>query len=92
MLTLLNISIWFKNVEFVYLLFFPLGVFDSLTPLLKPFDKEHAMLHVQHVNEIRKCIKEERERVIKVFLKLKYINRTLSLVSAYLKVLMKILF
>lgn len=53
--------------------FFPLGVFDSLTPLLKPFDKEHAMLHVQHVNEIRKCIKEERERVkkLKVFLKLK---------------------
>lgn len=38
-------------------------VFESLTPLLKPFDKEHAMLHVQHVNEIRKCIKEERERL-----------------------------
>lgn len=47
--------------------FFPLGVFDSLTPLLKPFDKEHAMLHVMHVNEIRKCIQEERERVRKVF-------------------------
>lgn len=46
---------------FVYV--FPLGVFDSLTPLLKPFDKEHAMLHVLHVNEIRKCIQEERERV-----------------------------
>lgn len=47
--------------------FYPLGVFDSLTPLLKPFDKEHAMLHVQHVNEIRKCIKEERERVKKKY-------------------------
>lgn len=52
--------------QFVYV--FPLGVFDSLTPLLKPFDKEHAMLHVLHVNEIRKCIQEERERVRKAFL------------------------
>lgn len=52
--------------QFVYV--FPLGVFDSLTPLLKPFDKEHAMLHVLHVNEIRKCIQEERERVRKVYL------------------------
>ncbi|XP_022303782.1 cytochrome P450 3A6-like [Crassostrea virginica] len=38
-------------------------VFASLTPLLKPFDKEHAKLHVLHMKEIRKCIKEERERL-----------------------------
>ncbi|XP_061185431.1 cytochrome P450 3A28-like isoform X1 [Saccostrea echinata] len=37
-------------------------VYESLTPFLKIFDKEHAMLHELHVKEIRKCIQQERIR------------------------------